>query len=80
MRTKLIFSTEKKETEQWIDLPFIPRINEWINLADILKEEDIVQIWLSAKCWSRIYGTILSVEYRHKDNGFYVEINVWCED
>ena len=80
MKTKLIFSTEKKEMEQWIDLPFIPRINEWINLADILKEEDIMQIWLSAKCWSRICGTIQSVEYRYKDNGFYIEINIWCED
>jgi len=41
MKTKLIFSTETKDFEQWTDLPFIPRINEWLNVADILKNEEI---------------------------------------
>jgi len=80
MKTKLIFSTETKDFEQWTDLPFIPRINEWLNVADILKNEEIMQLWESANCWSRKYGIIQSVEYRHDDNDFYVEIYVWCED
>lgn len=80
MKTKLIFSTETKDTEQWTDLPFIPRINERINVLDILKKEKLVQIWQSAQCWSGIRGTIQSVEYRYDDNAFYVEVFVWCED
>ncbi len=80
MKTKLIFSTETKDTEQWTDWPFIPRIKEWINVADILKKEELVGIWQSARCWSKIKGTVMTVEYRHDDNGFYVEIYIWCED
>lgn len=80
MKTKLIFSTEKKETEHWTDIPFIPRINEWINVADILKKEEIIKIYQSATCWSNSRGIIQSVEYRHDDNDFYIEITVWCED
>jgi hypothetical protein len=80
MKTKLIFSTETQDTGQWIDLPFIPRLNEWINVVDILKKEELVQIWQSAHCWSGIRGTVQSVEYRCDDQGFYIEVYVWCED
>lgn len=80
MKTKLIFSTETKDTEQWTDLPFIPRLNEWINVVDLLKKEELVLIWQSARCWSGIRGSVMSVEYRHDDNDFYIEIFIWCED
>ena len=80
MKTKLIFSTETKDTEQWTDWAFIPRIKEWVNVADVLKKEELVDVWQSAQCWSGLKGTVLTVEYRHDDNGFYVEIYVWCED
>jgi len=80
MKTKLIFSTETKDTEQWTSLPFIPRLNEWVNIGDILKPTELMEIKQSAQCWSGIRGTIQSVEYRHDDNDFYVEIYVWCED
>ena len=80
MKTKLVFSNESQDSEQWTVLPFIPRLNEWINLLDILKPEEIQKIKGSAHCWSGIRGTIQSVEYRHDDNEFYVEIYVWCED
>lgn len=80
MKTKLIFSTEKKDLEYLTDLPFIPRINEWLNVVDILEKEVVVQIYQSATCWSSSRGTIISVEYRYDDNEFYVEIYVWCED
>jgi hypothetical protein len=80
MKTKLIFSTETKDTELWTSLPFIPRLNKWINLCGILKTEEIKRIQESAHCWSGIKGTIQSVEYRHDNNDFYVEIYVWCED
>jgi hypothetical protein len=79
MKTKFIFSTEKKEMEQWADLPFIPRVNEWINIADILKKEEVVAIFQTAICWSTNRGTVQSVEYRY-NNDFYVEVYVWCED
>jgi hypothetical protein len=80
MKTKLIFSTETKDIEQWIDMPFVPRINEWINLVDILKKEELEAIVKSARCWSGMKGTVMTVEYRHGDNDYYAEIYVWCED
>ena len=80
MKTRLIFSTEKKDSEVLTDLPFIPRINEWLNVRDILKKEEILTIIDAARCWSGIHGIIQSVEYRHDDNDFYLEVYVWCED
>jgi hypothetical protein len=80
MKAKLIFSTETKETEQWVDMPFIPRINEWVNIVDILKKEEIVSMYQSARCWSGNHGTVQSIEYRYDDIQFYVEVNIWCED
>jgi len=80
MKTKLIFSTQSKNTEQWTNLPFVPRINEWFNLADVLKPKEINAIQLSAYSWSGNRGTVQSVEYRHDNNDFYVEIFVLCED
>lgn len=80
MKTKLIFSTETKDTEFWIDLPFVPRTNEWLNVLDILKNEEIENIKQSATCWSGIRGKIESIEYRMLDGTFYAEIVVWCED
>jgi hypothetical protein len=66
--------------EQWTDLTFIPRIQEWFNVQDILKTEELYLIKKSANCWSGVRGIIESVEYRHDDNNFYVEVFVWCED
>ncbi len=80
MKTKLVFSTETKDTEQWTDLPFVPRINEWFKVVDILKKDELGAILQSAHCWSGNRGTIQSVEYRHDDNDFYAEVFVWCED
>jgi hypothetical protein len=80
MKTKLIFSTGSSDIEQWTDLPFIPRINEWLNVKDILKEDEIENIRTSSQLWSGIRGKIQSVEYRHDDNVFYVEIIVLCNE
>jgi len=80
VRTKLIFSTEVNDTEYWTDLPFVPRINEWFNVLEILKKEELVAIWQSAQCWSGVRGTVQSVEYRHDDKEFYAEVFIWCED
>ncbi|HEY4786692.1 MAG TPA: hypothetical protein VIH57_11610 [Bacteroidales bacterium] len=80
MKAKLVFSTETLDMEQWAELPFIPRINEWINVPDILKEEEIKRIKTSSLCWSGIRGRIQTVEYRHNDSEYYAEIYIWCED
>lgn len=80
MKTKLVFSTETLDTEQWTDLPFIPRLSEWLNVLALLKDEEIKKIKTSAHCWSGIRGTVQSVEYRHDNNEFYTEIFIWCED
>lgn len=80
MKTKLIFSTETNDSICWTDIPFVPRINEMINISDILRQEEIEEIQKSANCWTGIRGKVKSVEYRHDDDEFYVELNIWCED
>ena len=80
MKTKLILSTETKEVELWMNLPFLPRLNEWINLPEILSNEDLCQVKLSAQCWSGIKGTVETIEYRKDATGYYAEIIIWCED
>jgi hypothetical protein len=80
MKTKLIFSSEINLNEQWTELSFIPRVNEWFNIQDILKTEEIATIRKSAKRWSGIKGIIKSIEYRHDDNDYYLEINIICKN
>jgi hypothetical protein len=80
MKTLLIFSTETKDIEQWTNLPFIPRINEWFNLRDILLPREIESIRQLAHSWSGIKGAVQTVEYRHDDNDFYAEVLIRCED
>lgn len=64
----------------WTFLDFIPRVGEWINLQDILMENEIAEIKRSSLNWSGAKGVVKIVEYRHDENDFYVEISVWCED
>jgi hypothetical protein len=80
MKTKLVLSTEKNETEQWTYLPFIPRIHDWFNVKDLLTKEEIEEIKRNSISWSGEKGKVQSVEYRHDDNEFYIEINIRCED
>jgi hypothetical protein len=80
MKTKLVFSTENKDSEHWTDMEFVPRMHEWLNVHDILKSDELEVIKKSANCWSGVRGTIESVEYKHNDNDFYAEIFIWCED
>jgi hypothetical protein len=80
MRTKLIFSTEKKDTEYWKELPFIPRTHEWINVSEFLSNKEIAPILNASKCWSGERGFIESVEYRFDNQQYYTELIVWCED
>jgi hypothetical protein len=80
MKTKLVFSTETLDTDYLTDIPVLPRLGEWFNVQDILKEEEIAKIQQSATCWSGIRGVVQSVEHRHDGSVFYVEVFVWCED
>lgn len=79
MKTNLIFLLETNDIEQWTDLPFVPRVGEWLNVQDVLKKDEIEHIKVSAHSWSGIRGKVMSVEYRHDDNDFYVEIIIGCE-
>jgi hypothetical protein len=80
MKTKLIFSTETKDTEYWTDLPFVPRAKEWFNVNDILGPDVLQSVRDSAKCWSGIKGIVETVEYKRDEKEYYTEIMVWCED
>jgi hypothetical protein len=80
MKTKLILLTENKKLVCWTELPFNHRINELLNVQDILKKEEIDEIKQSAKQWSGITGIIKSIEYRHDDNDYFTEVRIWCEN
>jgi hypothetical protein len=80
MKTKLLFSTETQDYEVWKDLPALPRIDEFFNVRDMLKTEELAVIKQSAQCWSGTRGIVQSVEYRYNTDGFYTEIFIWCED
>jgi len=80
MKTKLLFSTETQDYEVWQDLPLLPRIDEFFNVRDMLKPNEISVIKQSSKCWSGTRGIIQSVEYRYNNKEFYAEIIIWCED
>ena len=80
MKTKLIFSTEKKDFEYWTKLSFIPRKKEWFNVQDFLNPEKLNEIKETTFCWSGEKGIVQSVEYRHNKKQFYVEVYIWCED
>jgi hypothetical protein len=78
MKTKLILSTQTKNYEYWTHLPFIPRINEFINLKDILKKDEIESIQQSSINWDGEKASVQSIEYRHDDNDFYAEVIICC--
>ncbi|MGE0079600.1 MAG: hypothetical protein AB7S48_17195 [Bacteroidales bacterium] len=80
METKLMFSNESQNFEQRTDIPFIPRINEWvINTNNILKPMEMLEIKQSSRYWPGIKSVAQSVEYQHADNEFYVEVYIRCE-
>ena len=80
MKTKLILSTDNKNIDLWTDLFFIPRLKEWINVKDLLKDDELRELKSASKNWSGIRGCVESIEYRHDDNDFFAEIHVLCED
>jgi hypothetical protein len=51
-----------------------------MNIRDILMDGEIMQIIQTSHVWNGNKGIVQSVEYRHDDNDFYVEVIIWCED
>ncbi len=80
MNSKFVFSTEAKDVYFNRDVPFVPRINEWVNVAELLSEQELEGIKRSANCWSGVHGVVQSVEYRQSNNNTYAEVFIWCED
>jgi hypothetical protein len=80
MKTKLVLSSEKKDFIQWTDLPFIPRVRDYFNVSDILRPDEIEDLKNHSISWSGEKGIVKTVEYRHDDDGFYIEIGIQCED
>lgn len=80
MKTKLQFATETDAYDVWTQLSFVPRINEYFNVQDLLKKEEIARIKTTAQSWSGTKGIVQSIEYRHDDNDFYTEIVIRCKD
>lgn len=78
MKTKFILLTQAKTYEFWTYLLFIPRINEFINLQDILKKDEIECIQQSSINWKGVKAPVLLIEYRHDDNDFYAEVTICC--
>jgi len=80
MKTRLVFSTETKDMAHFIELPFIPRVGEWLRVPDFLDGQQLSEIQHSSHCWSGIRGVVQSVEYRKYGYDLVAEIHVWCED
>lgn len=80
MKTRLVLATEKKEIEQWTDLPFIPRRHDWFNVKDIFTVDELKDIKKSSAMWSGEKGVVQSIEYRHDENDYYIEVLIRCED
>ena len=80
MKQRMIFSTETADMECLFELPFVPRIGEWIRLTDILDSKQVLTIQKTAVCWSGERGVVQSVEYCKNNDDFHTEIYVWCED
>ncbi len=81
MKTKLVLATETKDMDFWTELPFVPRINEWFNVQDILQVKELEDLRNQSRCWSGEKGVIQSVEYHHAAiDGYFVEVVIWCED
>ena len=76
----MIFSTDTADMESMFEFSIIPGIGEFIRLTGFLNSKQIAGIQNSAVCWSGVRGIVRSVEYCKNDEGFYVEIYVWCED
>jgi hypothetical protein len=80
MRTKLILSTKKTEVEHWIDLPFVPRLGEYLAVNEMIDENSLKILRFSADSWSGQSGLIERVEHHLDNQGSYVEMLIWCED
>jgi hypothetical protein len=78
-KMQLVISTQKATKKLWTYMPFIPRIGEWFNVKDILRDEEIEDIKATSPSWKGIHGAIRHVEYRHDDNEYYVEVLILCE-
>jgi hypothetical protein len=80
MKIRMIAANERRDTDFQIDYPYVPRINEWVNIRDMLPAEKVDEIKKSASCWSGEKGIVQSVEYRRTESDFFIELYVWCED
>ena len=71
---------KKNDVEKWIELDIIPRIDEWVEVIDILSENEYDITYDNSTLWSGDIGTVRTVSLRKDENGFYYEIRVICED
>ena len=80
MKAKVVFATETSDKVTCLDFPVIPRTGETIKVNNFFGKSAYDEIKKSALCWSGERGVIQSVEYSKNEDGFYVEMYVWCED
>jgi len=80
MKTKLILSTTKNETVLWVNLPFIPQVNEWLNLHDTLSRQEDKGIKLFSEGFPWIWCLVKSIGYSLSKSGLYTEVNALCDD
>jgi len=80
MKIKIVFSTETSDSYFWFELPFIPRIGEYLKVNDFINDKQLFSIQETAHCWSGTKGLVQSIEYCKNDDELFVEMYVWCED
>ena len=69
-----------EQAYEMVGWPIKDHFNDYQEAVEVLKEDEIESIKTSANNWSGIRGIVKSVEYRHDDNDFYIEICIRCEN
>lgn len=87
MRVLWCLQTEKEdgftlliEDKYWSELEIIPRVKEWVQVDELVSEEDYNRLLESARCWSGGFGEVGFVNLRKDSKGFYYEISIDCDD
>ena len=64
----------------WSDLDIIPRVDDYVNMEELLSEDDYGWLLDNCKCWSGDDAKVMMVTLRKNEEGFYYWIWVEAED
>jgi len=87
MRALLHFSTNtwsshntKLQNKYFIELDCIPRVAEWVQISQIISDQDLDFLKEKSECWSGDTAYVQMINLKKDENGFYYWIWIECED